>query len=211
MDMAKAKTFDDIIKDIMDNYADLRFQATENVAKEAVKDIHNGAVNILHNHYYAWKPKKRFKTKADGGKYKNGSKKKWARGGYTRTYSLEHSLVSSYDVRRTDKNVICEISVSYSPSALKDYVESNNISAYTASKNVLGTQRAPLEEWVINNFLEGRHPYTDGSSEPGTPVHYIQDPQNRLQWAGMEKMFLRYAGRILPRDILVEMINLQGR
>jgi hypothetical protein len=209
--MAKAKTFDDIIKDIMDNYAGLRFQATDNVAKEAVKDIHEGAVSILHSHYYAWKPARRFKTKGKGGKYKNRSKKKWVKGGYTRTYSLEHSFVSSYNVKQTQKSVICEIGVTYSPSALKDYVDSNNIIQYTASKNVLGTERKPLEEWIINNFLEGRHPYTDGSTEPGTPVYYHQDSESRLQWMGMKKMFLRYVGRTLPRAILVEMINLQGR
>ena len=209
--MAKAKTFDDIIKNIMDNYADLRFQATENVAKEAVKDIHEGAVSILHSHYYAWRPKKRMKTKSDGGKYKNGSKKKWVRGGYTRTYSLEHSFVSHYDVKRANKNVICEIGITYSPSALRAYVQGNNIDAYTASNNVLGTERKPLEEWVINNFLEGLHPYTSGSTEPGTPVDYYKDSESRLQWTGMQKMFRQYVGRTLPRAILVEMINLQGR
>lgn len=209
--MAKAKTFDDIIKNIMDNYADLRFQATENVAKEAVKDIHEGAVSILHSHYYAWRPKKRFKTKSNGGKYKNGSKKKWVRGGYTRTYSLEHSIVSMYDVKKTNKNVVCEIGVAYSPSALKNYVDSNNIYAYTASNNVLGTERQPLEEWIINNFLEGKHPYTSGSTEPGTQVDYYKDPESRLQWTGMQRMFRQYVGRTLPKAILVEMINLQGR
>ena len=209
--MAKAKTFDDVIKDIMDNYADLRFQATENVAKEAVKDIHEGAVSILHSHYYAWKPKKRFKTKSNGGKYKNGGKKKWVRGGYTRTYSLEHSFVSSYNVKQTQKNVICEIGITYSPSALKNYVKSNNITEYTASNNVLNTKRKPLEEWIIENFLEGRHPYTDGSTEPGTPVQYYDDPEDRLQWTGMQSMFRKYVGRTLPKAILVEMINLQGR
>lgn len=209
--MAKAKTFDDIIKDIMDNYADLRFRATENVAKEAVKEIHEGAVSILHNHYYAWRPKKRFRTKSGGGKYKNGSKKKWARGGYTRTYSLEHSFVSSYSVDRKPKNVVCEIGITYSPSALRKYINSNNVKAYTASKNVLGTARLPLEEWVINNFLQGKHPYTDGSTNPGTQVHYHKDSEEKLQWTGMKSMFNRYVGRTLPRAILVEMINLQGR
>ena len=209
--MAKAQTFDDIIKNIMANYADLRFQATENVAKVAVKDIHEGAVSILHDHYYKRRPKKRFKTKSNGGKYKNGGKKKWVRGGYTRTYSLEHSFVSSYKVKREKTNVVCEIGVTYSPSALRDYVESNNIVAYTASKNVLGTAREPLEEWIINNFLEGRHPYTDGSTKPGTPVNYYQDSEQRLQWAGMRTMFRKYVGRTLPRAILVEMIKLQGR
>lgn len=209
--MAKAKTLDDIVKDIMDNYADLRFQATENVAKEAVKDIHDGAVSILHDHYYAWKPRKRFKTKSNGGKYKNGSKKKWVRGGYTRTYSLEHSFVSSYSVKREKDYVVCEIGVAYSPSALRKYVRSNDIDAYTASNNVLKTKRKPLEKWIIENFLAGRHPYTDGSTEPGTQVEYYQDAEHRLQWTGMQSMFNKYVGRVLPRAILVEMINLQGR
>lgn len=211
--MATFKTVDDLINHILDEkyYADLRFQATENVAKEAVKDIHEGAVSILHSHYYAWRPKKRFKTKKNGGKYKNGGKKKWVRGSYTRTYSLEHSFVSSYDVSRKGKNVVCEISVEYSPSALMRYIDGNGVDAYTPSKNVLGTKRDILEEWVVSNFLEGKHPYTDGSSEPGTPVHYYQDPEERTQWAGMKKMFLRYVGRTLPNAILVEMINLQGR
>lgn len=208
--MAKAKTFDDIVKDIMDDYARVRFQATENVAKETVKDIHAGAVNILYNHYYAWKPKKRFKTKANGGKYKNGSKKKWVKS-YSRTYSLEHSFVSFYDVKATQKNVICEIGVEYNPLALKEYVMGHGVEEYTTSKNKLGAKRDPLEEWVINNFLEGKHPYTDGSSEPGTPVQYYQDSESRLQWTGMQKMFRQYVGRTLPRAILVEMINLQGR
>jgi hypothetical protein len=209
--MAKAKTFDDIIKDIMDNYADLRFQATENVAKEAVKDIHEGAVSILHDHYYAWKPKKRFTTKPDGSKYKNGSKRKWRKGGYIRTYSLEHSFVSTYSVKRENTDVVCEIGIKYDPSALKNYIDSNNIDAYTASNNVLKKPRQPLEDWIINNFLEGKHPYTDGSTKPGTPVHYDRDPESRLQWTGMQTMFRRYVGRTLPRAILVEMINLQGR
>jgi hypothetical protein len=211
--VATFKTVDDLINHILDDkhYANLRFQATENVAKEAVKDIHDGAVSILHSHYYAWRPKKRFKTKKNGGKYKNGGKKKWARGSYTRTYSLEHSFVSSYSVDRKGKNVVCEIGVAYSPSALKDYVEGNNIFAYKGSKRGTEERQWVYTDWVIDNFLEGKHPYTDGSTEPGTPVQYYQDPEERTQWAGMKKMFLRYVGRTLPHAILVEMINLQGR
>ena len=210
--MATFKTVDDLINHIMDdkNYANLRFQATENVAKEAVKDIHEGAVSILESHYYARKPRKRFKTKKNGGKYKNGSKKKWVKG-YRRTKSLKHSFISTYNVSRTGNGVLCEISVEYSPSALMRYIDSNGIDEYTPSKNVLGAKRDVLEEWVINNFLEGKHPYTDGSTEPGTPVQYYQDPEERTQWAGMRRMFREYVGTILPESILLEMISLQRR
>lgn len=208
--MAKAKTLDDVVKNIMDNYANLRFQATENVAKEAAKDIHQGAVDILYSHYYERKPKKKFKTKANGGKYKNGSKKKWSRG-YTRTKSLEHSFVSFYSVKQKSQHVVCEIGVAYSPSALQQYVESNDIYAYKGSKRGKDERQWVWADWVINNFLEGKHPYTDGSSEPGTPVQYYQDSKSLLQEEGMKSMFNEYVGRILPRAILVEMINLQGR
>lgn len=208
--MAKAKTLDDIVENIMKDYASLRFQATENVAKEAVKDIHQGAIDILESHYYSRKPKKRLKTKSNGKKYKNGAKNRWVTS-YKRTKSLQHSFLSFYSVKQKPQHVVCEIGVAYSPSALQQYVESNDIYAYKGSKRGKDERQWVWADWVINNFLEGKHPYTDGSSEPGTPVQYYQDSKSLLQEEGMKSMFNAYVGRILPRAILVEMINLQGR
>ena len=203
MGMAKAKTLDDIVEEIVENYHNVLAAAAQNVAVQAEKEIYEGSISILHDHYYDWKPRKRFTTRKDGGKYKNGGRKKWRRG-YKRTFSLEHSFLSFTKVEQKKNEVICEIGIEYSPSALDAYVKSKNITSYIGS-NKYGWVDA---EWVINNFLEGKHPYTDGSSEPGTPVFYHVDPKKNLQSTGMESLLNRYAYSILPRAIIVEMINL---
>jgi hypothetical protein len=119
--------------------------------------------------------------------------------------------VSSYSVKLEKNDVVCEIGITYSPSALEDYVKSNDIVAYKGSKRGKSERQWVDADWVINNFLEGKHPWTDGSTNPGAEVHYHKDHEARLQWTGMKKMFNEYVGRTLPRAILVEMINLQGR
>lgn len=141
--MAKAKTIDDVVKTIIDNYSTLLEDAVKHVAKQTEKEIKDKAVAVLHEYYY--------------GGYKPTS--------YERSYALEHAIVPFSYTSRTGsaKNLKlqCNVGVEYSPLALENYIGEANNYSYDASKKY-GEVDA---DWVIENFWAGRHPYTDGSTD----------------------------------------------
>ena len=179
MGMAKAKTLDAVIADIVDNYENLLSNAVKNVAEQAKKEIYDKSIDILYEYYYgAYEPKS-----------------------YDRIFALQHAFVPFSKVSKKGTELECVVGVEYDPLVLEEYVNSTNASAYDASKKY-GRVDA---DWVIDNFLQGRHPYTDGSSQPGTPVKYRQSTAN--QGIEMRKYLNYYAYTIFPRAVIVEMIN----
>lgn len=141
--MAKARTIDDIVHDIVTiKYKPLLKEAVEHVAKQAEKDIHAKAVNVLVKYYY--------------GGYEPES--------YYRTGALIQSIVpfSHIAISGSGKKemIECVVGVEYSPQALEAYLSSFEY-AYEGSKK----WGQPDAEWIIENFLAGKHPTTDGSTD----------------------------------------------
>ena len=180
MGMAKAKTLDAVIKGIVDNYENLLSDAVKNVAEQAKKEIYDKSIDILYEYYYgAYEPKS-----------------------YDRTFALQHAIMPFAEVSKNGTELECVVGVEYSPLVLEEYVNSVNNPAYDASKKYGRVDT----DWVIDNFLQGKHPYTDGSSQPGTPVKYRQSTAN--QGIEMRKSLNYYAYSIFPRAVIVEMMNM---
>jgi hypothetical protein len=89
---------------------------------------------------------------------------------------------------------------------LEEYLDTLSGSPYKASKKY---DRADAE-WVVQNFWEGKHPYTDGSSEPGTQVdyHYSRATQDDMMRKNDETGYglLYYAYTIFPREVTNHML-----
>lgn len=182
--MAKAHTIDSVIQNVIDNYQTLLKDAVGYVAEQAKEEIKNKAVNVLHKYYY--------------GDYKPTS--------YDRIYALEHSIVPFSNISAVGQNLQCVVGVEYSPAALEEYLDTLSGSPYDASKKY---GRADAE-WVIQNFWEGKHPYTDGSSQPGAEVnyHYSKATQDDMMRKNDETGYglLYWAHTIFPREVMNHML-----
>lgn len=183
--MARAHTIDDVINSVINNYQTLLKDAVVHVAEQAQKDIKNKAVNVLYEYYY--------------GGYEPTS--------YDRIYALQHAIVPFSKISTVGQKLQCVVGVEYSPSALENYLDTLGGSPYDASKKY---GRADTD-WVVQNFWEGKHPYTDGSSEPGTKVDYHYS--SKTQDEGMRKTdektgpgLLYYAHTIFPHAVMNHML-----
>jgi len=183
--MAKAHTIDDVIQSVINNYQTLLKDAVVHVAKQAEKDIKDKAVNVLYEYYYGgYEPKS-----------------------YDRIYALEHAIVPFTDIGTIGQILQCTVGVEYSPLALENYLDSLSGHPYDASKKY---GRADAD-WVVRNFWEGKHPYTDGSTEPGAEVKYRyssvkQDDAMRKSDEKTGKGLLYYAHTIFPREVMNYML-----
>lgn len=183
--MAKAHTIDDVVQNVIDNYQTLLKDAVVHVAEQAKKDIKDKAVNVLYEYYY--------------GGYEPTS--------YDRIHALQHSIVPFSDISTVGQKIQCVVGVEYSPAALEEYLDSLGGSPYKGSQKY-GRANA---EWVVQNFWEGKHPYTDGSSEPGAKVDYhysfkTQDEGMRENDEFTGPGLLYYAHTIFPREVMNYML-----
>ena len=183
--MAKAHTIDDVVQSVIDNYQTLLKDAVVHVAEKAKKDIKDKAVNVLYEYYY--------------GGYEPTS--------YDRIYALRYAIVPFSNISIVGKKMQCVVGVEYSPSALEDHLDFLGSAPYQASKKygIADT------DWVVQNFWEGKHPYTDGSSEPGAKVDYhysstTQDEGMRKTDAKTGPGLLYYAHTIFPREVMKHML-----
>lgn len=166
--MAQARTIDDIVNDIVvRKYKPLLKEAVEHVAKQAEKDIYNKAVRVLIKYYY--------------GGYDPES--------YYRTGALIQSIVPYSDVKLsgTGKNeaVECTVGVEYSPRVLEQYLSSFEYAYHGSNK-----WGQPDAEWIIENFLAGKHPRTDGSTDSKQASESFEFVNSRplvTQRQGMDK------------------------
>lgn len=184
MDMAKTHTIDDVINGIIANYGVLLKDAVAHVAEQAEKDIKSKAIKTLIKYYY--------------GGYEPTS--------YYRTGALIQSIVPFSNISTKGQKIQCVVGVEYSPSELEKYLETFEY-PYEASKKY----GKPDPEWVIENFWEGKHPYTDGSSEPGAEMNYYrsevtQDEGMRHTDPETGHGLLYYAHTIFPKSVMNYML-----
>mgnify|MGYP003292827720 CR=1 FL=1 len=182
--MAKEHTIDDVINSIMDNYKDLLIDAVAHVAEKAKEDIKSTAVKCMVDYYY--------------GGYDPSS--------YYRTGALIHSIIPFSQISAKGQKLQCVVGVEYSPTALENYLSTfEYANAYEPSNNTLNHKRKPITEWVIEDlFWEGKHPYTDGSSEPGAEINYHKS--KKTQDEAMQKPLKYYAHTTFPHAVMNYMI-----
>ncbi len=185
--MAKAHTIDDVVNSVIANYETLLKDAVTHVAKQAEKDIKKKAVNVLYEYYY--------------GGYEPTS--------YDRIYALQYSIVPFSKISMSGQKLKCNVGVEYSPSALEQHLDLLGSAPYQASAKY-GIADA---EWVVQNFWEGKHPYTNGSTDSDSAMKSFGYHKSIVtQDEGMRKNdhtgygLLYYAHTIFPREVMNYML-----
>ena len=140
--MAKTKDLESAINELRKNYRTVLKQAVQYATEEAEKDVHQRALSCLEDYYNNYEPNS-----------------------YDRSDSLRHSFLPYKSVKSNGHYLISTVGIEYNADALEAYAPSS----YNASKKYDGRVDT---EWVIDNYLEGIHPTTNGSRNP-VSVEYI--------------------------------------
>lgn len=133
-----AKTLDQAIDKILENYTSTLKEAVEYASKKAVKDIYSYSMSCLEEYYANYQPNT-----------------------YDRTDYLWHAI-SPYaeKIKQTKDEIISTVGIQYDPAALDGI--------YYGSKTY-----SPADGgWILENYLMGIHPATNGSNNPETVVYY---------------------------------------
>ena len=135
--MAKRNGLDAAIEELRKNYKQVLKEAVQYATKEAKKDVHNKALTCLETYYMNYNP-----TSYD-----------------PRSESLQRSFVPYGRVKGNNNYLMSIVGVEYDSLRLESYAGDS----YNASKKYGRVDAS----WVIDNYLEGIHPRTDGSSTVG--------------------------------------------
>ena len=139
--MAKTNDFSAAIKELRKNYKEVLKEAVQYATEEAKKDVYHRALTCLEEYYSNYSPTS-YNPRSD---------------------SLRHSFVPYMTVKSNNTHIISTVGIEYNADVLEAYAGSS----YKASKKY-GVADA---SWVIDNYLDGIHPTTDGSSIPGEAVY----------------------------------------
>ena len=96
---------------------------------------------------------------------------------YHRSDSLRHAFLPYMNIQHNNNFITSTVGVEYNADILASYAGSS----YNASKKY---GRVDVN-WVIDNYLDGIHPTTDGSSIPGQAVYMeivdLQSPTDKME------------------------------
>jgi hypothetical protein len=176
--MAKAKTVNDVLRTIQATYADKVLKSMKVARAEALQKVTDEAKNILAEYYGEYRPER-----------------------YNRTETLKNSINDD----NPSKNAIkpfSKLAYNSSKTAVKltvgiEYDSSKLDNTYYGSK-----KWSPVEgAYVLNNFLEGIHPGTEGNSTPwlgdGPAPYYWEEQFEPTPWNKMQ----RYLDNGLPVQV----------
>ena len=161
--MGMAKNRKTLSEGLEDNDKDFRIKtmrAAELAAKQAREDINNYALSCLEEYYREYTPTS-----------------------YDRTNSLKKSIVKSYSVANHGDSIVSTAGIIFDYWVLDMHVDNTDEFnyGYNASKKYIRVDGA----WVIENFLEGIHPKTNGSRIPEEvqyiPVTYLPSPDEKMK------------------------------
>lgn len=139
----KIKTLDEAIDDIMKDYKNVVEKAVLDAAQEAKKDIYNYSMSCIEEYYAGYQPT-------------------W----YKRSDSLRYSVLPYRKGYKRNDKIRIRVGVEYNPFALEAYTRGNP--AYDGSSHY-----TPVDPWyVINNYLEGIHPKTNGARNEDDVVYW---------------------------------------
>lgn len=141
MVMAQTKDLYAAIKDLKKNYKQVLREAVQYATDQAYKDVYGKAISCLEEYYSNYTPR-RYDPRSD---------------------SLRHSFVPYKSINNGGTHVTSIVGVEYNSDILDSYVGD----AYSASKKYGMVDGA----WVIDNYLDGIHPRTDGSSVAGEAAY----------------------------------------
>lgn len=141
LDKALSKAVDDILKD----YKAAMKEAVQFAAKQAEKDMMNKAKSCLEE-YYEFDPNR-----------------------YDRTETLQYAFLPYSEITYGSDKITGSVGVEYSAEMLEQMMPPPEYSKTGRLKHTgyYGSAKyQPVDTWwVIDNYLRGIHPYTDGGTE----------------------------------------------
>ena len=160
--MANKSSFAAAIDDLRKNYKQVLREAVQYATEEAQIDVHTRALTCLEEYYANYNP-----ISYD-----------------PRSKSLHKSFVPYMNIKTNNTQIISTVGVEYNSDILEAYAAASYYDASKKYGNVDG-------DWVIDNYLEGIHPTTDGSSIPGQAV-YIEVVDDKSPTDKMKDYFEQY-------------------
>lgn len=164
MARAKVKGVSEAIDEVFKDYKGALAKAMKEASKIAKEDIEWKAKSCLYEYYENFQP--------------GTGEPNW----YERTGSLENSFIPymRIGVAKNQPYIVASVGMGYWPFMLDGVYSGSN-------------QWNPVDgEWVLENYLKGIHPTTDGSSYIGAPYLPVFDsvsPEEK-----MEKYLQEYVG-----------------
>lgn len=153
---ANIKSLDQAIDELMKNYEIALKEAVEYASDRAVEDIWKYSMTCLEEYYDNYIPTR-----------------------YERTDSLHYAILPYLTIKNNSKDIVVTAGVEYNPSVLEAYISNSDV--YWGS-NQYGQADA---YWVIDNYLRGVHPATDGGSVAGEAFYYenidAQSPTEKMK------------------------------
>lgn len=167
------KTIEQAIDELIKDYENAIRKAVKYASDEAVKDIYNYSITCLEEYYENYEPSR-----------------------YNRTDNLWRSILPYSESVDSGKEIISRVGVEYNPFILESYINGNP--AYVGSNSY-----GQVDTWyVIDNYLEGIHPATNGSRNPDT-VFYYENIDAESPTDKMEKYLNNYASTTFNNNILI--------
>lgn len=130
----KSKTINEILKELSKDYKSVLLKAVQKATDVACEDIYKFSMSCLERYYANYSPSS-----------------------YERTDSLWHAIVPIADVVDNGDTIISTAGVEYNASLLDAYVAGGDLYDGSAKYGKADGQ------WVIENYLMGIHPTTNGS------------------------------------------------
>lgn len=163
--MAKAKDLKTAMKDLEKNYKAVLKDAVQYATEEAKKDIHKKSLSCLAEYYENYDPTS-----------------------YDRINGLRHAFLPYKSVKSDGKHIIGIAGVEYFYDAL-DYAYQSGSEKYGAKKRADGSFEYGMPEsaWVMENYLDGIHPTTNGypfakgvSHVEYIPIYDAKSPTDKM-------------------------------
>ena len=171
--MAKKMTLDQAIDKLMENYKDALKEAVDYASGKAVEDIYKYSMTCLEEYYDSYDPTS-----------------------YDRSDNLWHAILPYSETRETEDEIINRVGVEYNSLVLESFIAGNP--AYIGSKKY-----GQVDTWyVLENYLEGIHPATNGASDIDSVVYYeIRDPKSPTE--KMEEYLNKYATTTFNKNMMI--------
>lgn len=144
------QSIDDVFAAIVKDCQIVATKAVKNAAKKAQNDILKEANSYLQKYYSNYSPKQ-----------------------YKRTYRLKRAILPYWADRNGRNGISIEVGVQYKSSALKGAYRSNSRfhqsgdvwREITDHSHVTSDNGIPEPDWILDNFLQGIHPWAQTDSE----------------------------------------------
>lgn len=155
------KKLNDAIEEVVKGYKTAAAVAADKASKKTAEFIYNEALTCLEKYYYSYtavlhEPRR-----------------------YDRTNQLKNSFVKHSIIKSKAKNIICEMGVVY------DYTKLDGLYDRAHDETYKGNWSPPDSSWIVDNYLDGIHPTTNGATSSDDVV-YIPvkgfNPSNRMDY-----------------------------